>query len=109
MRATSWVRSSGGEAFGEHGQRSGLDDPVGEPALDAAHAGRVQVLGERPHAGTLGHDRAERARVRRRLEQQLAADGEPEAADAVGVDVRPTAEEPHGGGTSASPPQPKAL
>ena len=104
------ARPSGGPAVREHGDRRGLREHAGDPALDAADLGVVEVLGERALARALGDDGAQRPRVRGGLEQQLAADGQAEPADARRVDVTAA-----GAGSrcaarrSRSPAQPKAL
>jgi hypothetical protein len=45
------------------------------------------VLANGACAGALGDDGLQLVRLRRRLQERLAADGEPEPSDAVGVDV----------------------
>ena len=93
IRGTRSASDRRRRAVREHGDRRGLGEHPAEPALDAAELGVVEVLGERALPGALGDDRAQRARVRGGLEQQLAADREPEPADPGRVDVRLPAQE----------------
>ena len=57
---------------------------VREQAVDRRQALGVDLLGQRARSGALGDHRGEVVRLRRRLEHQLAADREPDAADAAG-------------------------
>ncbi len=88
IRGIEISEAVGRRAVGEHRDRGGLREHAGDPALDAADLRVVEVLGERALPGALGDDGAQRLRVRGGLEQQLAADGEAEAADARRIDVR---------------------
>ena len=54
--------------------------------------GHVLLLGGRAQAGALGHHGAQAAVVGRGLQQQLAADGQAEAADAAAAHVRARAQ-----------------
>ena len=71
--------------------------PGGDHRLDHLHreldAGHLAHLADRPRAGALGHDRREVVGLGGRVEHQLAPDGEPEAADPPGVDIRPALQE----------------
>src|SRR4051812_29811778 len=66
-----------------------------------AHAVVRAPVAERLPARTLGHDRPEHLRVRRGMDQHLAADREADAADPLGVDVLAPAEV-RGGSTEIS-------
>ena len=57
-----------------------------EPVVDARP---LELLSDRPGSGALRNDGLEVIVVRRSLQEQLPADGEPEPADAVRADVRP--------------------
>src|SRR5215204_3471777 len=80
-----------GQVAGEDG-RSGryqAEQPGGRDLLDAVHVDR---LSHRADSRAFGHDRLEVVRLCGRLEHHLSADGEPDATDAIRVDVRPTPE-----------------
>ena len=64
----------------------------------AACALEVERLAYRPDACAFRDDRLELVGLGRRLEQHLAADGQPDPADPVVVDVRPSS-----GGTRSPP------
>ena len=71
----------------------GLGEQRRERLLQVAQRRVVPVLGDRADAGALGDDGAQPGVLRGGLEQHLAADGEPEAADALRVHVRAAGEE----------------
>ncbi len=74
------------EGVGEHARCEGLGGPRREGSAPAGEVRRVALLGVRPRTGALGDDGLERRVARSGLQQQLAADSEPEPADTAGVE-----------------------
>ena len=76
----------------------------------AGRVGHVLLLGDRAQPGALGHDGPQAGVVRGGLQQQLAADGQAEAADAAALRRRGgRAGSATAARRSGSPPQPRAL
>ena len=85
-RRRAVIREDGGG-----GSHDGAYRPVDQPFRPGNAVLRVEALSD-AYAGALGDDRREPGRLRRRFEQDLAADREAEAADAVRIDVAAAAQ-----------------
>ena len=90
MRSTTSFRLGGG-ASSENTAVAAVMLPQNGTASIPLHGARRLAHGSNPRA--LGDDRLERVRLGGGLEHQLAADREPDSADAIGIDVGPLAQE----------------